>query len=97
MDPIKVDFTQGGSSGKGKGSGKDAYLAPKKAGLKTLISIIGTIIGAAIAYYFMLPPLNFKSTQLYLYLGLVAVIYIALQVVLSGVIAKAEYSEYVKK
>lgn len=97
MDPIKVDFTQGGSSGKGKGSGKDAYLAPKKAGLKTLISIIGTIIGAAIAYYFMLPPLNFKSTQLYLYLGLVAVIYITLQVVLSGVIAKAEYTEYVKK
>ena len=96
MDPIQVDFT-GGSSGSGKGSGKNAYLAPKKAGLKTVISLLGTIIGAAIAYYFMLPPLNFKSTQLYLFLGTVAVIYVALQALLSGLLVKPEYVEYVKK
>ncbi len=97
MDPIQVDFTQGGSSGKGRGSGKDAYLAPKKTGLKTLISLIGTVIGAAIAYYFMLPPMNFKSTQMYLFFGVVAAIYVALQVLLSGVITKPEYTVYVKK
>ena len=96
MDPIQVDFT-GGSSGKGKGSGKDAYLAPKKAGLKTLISLIGTVIGAAIAYYFMLPPMNFKSTQMYLFFGVVAAIYVALQALLSGILAKPEYGAYVKK
>lgn len=97
MEPIKVDFTGGSGAGKGKGSGKDAYLSPSKAGLKTVISIIGTVIGAAIAYYFMLPPLNFKSTELYLFLGIVALIYLALQVVLSGVIKKPEYTQYVKK
>ena len=97
MDPIQVDFTQGGSSGKGRGSGKDAYLAPKKTGLKLLISLVGTVIGAAIAYYFMLPAMNFKSMEMYLFFGVVAVIYVALQVLLSGVIAKPEYTVYVKK
>ena len=97
MDPIKVDFSQSGSSGNSKGSGKDAYLAPDKAGTKTLIAIIGTIIGALIAYYFMLPPMNFKSTQMYLYFGVVAIIYVALQALLSGLISKPEYTVYVKK
>lgn len=96
MDPIKVDFTSGGN-GSGKGSGKDAYLVPNKAGLKTLISLIGTVVGAAIAYYFMLPPLNFKSTELYLFLGVVAAIYLVLQVLLSGLITKPEYGAYIKK
>ena len=97
MEPIKVDFTGGNGGGKGKGSGKDAYLTPAKAGLKTVISVIGTLIGAVIAYYFMLPPLNFKSTELYFFLGVVAVIYVVLQVLLSGVIMKPEYTKYVKK
>lgn len=97
MEPIKVDFTGGNGAGKGKGSGKDAYLSPSKAGLKTVISVIGTVIGAVVAYYFMLPPLNFKSTELYFFLGIVAVIYLAFQVVLSGVIMKPEYTKYVKK
>lgn len=97
MEPIKVDFTGGNGAGKGKGSGKDAYLSPAKAGLKTVISIIGTIIGAAVAYYFMLPPLNFKSTELYFYFGVVAAIYVAFQVLLSGIILKPEYTQYVKK
>lgn len=97
MEPIKVDFTGGNGAGKGKGSGKDAYLSPSKAGLKTVISVIGTVIGAVVAYYFMLPPLSFKSTELYFFLGIVAVIYLAFQVVLSGVIMKPEYTKYVKK
>ncbi|MCM1365509.1 MAG: CvpA family protein [Faecalibacterium sp.] len=97
MEPIKVDFTGKGGSDKGKGSGNNAYLAPSKSGLKTIISIVGTIIGALIAYYFMLPALNFKSTELYMFLGLIAVIYIALNVLLSGAIFKPEYTEYAKK
>ncbi len=95
MDPIKVDFT--GKDGAGKGSGKTAYLAPKKAGVKLIISIIGTVIGAAIAYYFMLPPLNFKSTDTYMYLGTVAAIFIGLMMVTSGAYIKPEYTEYVKR
>lgn len=97
MEPIKVDFTGGNGAGKGKGSGKDAYLSPAKSGIKTILAVVGTIIGAVVAYYFMLPPLNFKSTEFYFFLGVVAAIYIVLQVLLSGVIAKPEYTKYVKK
>ena len=95
MEPIKVDFT--GNGGNGKGTGKNAYLVPKKAGLKMLISIIGTIIGGAIAYYFMLPPLNFKSTDTYMFLGTVLAIFVALLFVTSSAHIKPEYTPYVKK
>ncbi len=95
MDPIKVDFT--GGKGESRGSGKAAYLVPKKAGLKLIISIIGTVIGAVVAYYFMLPPMNFKSTDTYMYFGVVAAIFIALLNITSGAMIKPEYTEYVKK
>ncbi len=95
MDPIKVDFT--GGKGESKGSGKSAYLVPKKAGLKLIISIIGTVIGAVVAYYFMLPPMNFKSTDTYMYFGVVAAIFVGLLNITSGAMIKPEYTEYVKK
>ena len=95
MEPIRVDFT--GNGGSGKGSGKNAYLVPKKAGLKMLISIIGTIIGGAIAYYFMLPPLNFKSTDTYMFLGTVIAIFVVLLFITSSAHIKPEYVPYVKK
>lgn len=95
MEPIKVDFTGNGDSSKGRGKG--AYLAPEKAGLKLIISIIGTIIGAAVAYYFMLPPLNFKSTDTYMYFGVVAAMFIGFLFVTSAAFIKPEYTEYVKR
>lgn len=95
MEPIQVDFTGGGDNT--KGTGKSAYLVPEKSGLKIIISIIGTIIGGAIAYYFMLPPLNFKSTDTYMFIGIVAAIFIGLLTVTSGAMLKPEYTEYVKK
>ncbi len=95
MEPIKVDFTGGGDST--KGTGKSAYLIPEKSGLKIIISLIGTVIGAFVTYYFMLPPLNFKSTDTYMYFGIVAAIFIGLLFVLSGAFIKPEYTEYVKK
>ncbi len=95
MDPIKVDFT--GGKGESKGSGKAAYLVPKKAGLKLIISIIGTVIGAVVAYYFMLPPMNFKSTDTYMYFGVVAAIFVGLLNITSGAMMKPEYTEYVKR
>ncbi len=95
MEPIKVDFTGGGDNT--KGTGKNAYLIPEKSGLKLIISIIGTVIGAAIAYYFMLPPLNFKSTDTYMFIGVVAAIFVGLLFVTSGAFIKPEYTEYVKR
>ncbi len=97
MEPIKVDFSGNGGTGKSKGSGKTAYLAPDKAGLRLIICIIGTVIGAAIAYYFMLPPMNFKSTDTYMYFGVVLAIFVGLLTVVSGAMMKPEYTEYVKK
>lgn len=95
MEPIKVDFT--GKDGASKGSGKAAYLVPKNAGVKMIINIIGTIIGAVVAYYFMLPPMNFKSTDTYMYLGIVAAIFIGLTAITSGAALRPEYTEYAKK
>ena len=95
MEPIKVDFT--GKGGDSKGSGKAAYLIPEKAGLKILLSVVGTVIAAAVVYYFMLPPLNFKSTDTYMYLGTVAVIFMGLLFFFCGAFIKPEYAEYVKK
>ncbi len=95
MEPIKVDFT--GKGGASKGSGKTAYLVPKNAGIKMIINIVGTVIGAAVAYYFMLPPMNFKSTDMYMYFGIVAAIFIGLTSVTSGAALSPEYTEYAKK
>lgn len=95
MEPIKVDFT--GKDGKGKGSGKDAYLAPKNSVKKLIISIVGTLIGAFITYYFMLPPINFKSIDTYIYFGIVAIIFIALTFITSDALRCPEYVPYVKK
>ncbi len=95
MEPIKVDFT--GKDGASKGSGKAAYLVPKNAGVKMIINIIGTVIGAVVAYYFMLPPMNFKSTDMYIYFGAVAAIFIGLTAITSGAALSPEYTEYAKK
>ncbi len=95
MEPIKVDFTGNGSNERGRG--KNAYLVPEKSVLKLAICLIGTIIGGAIAYYFMLPPLNFKSTDTYMFLGTVIAIFMALLFVTSGAYLKPEYVPYVKK
>lgn len=92
MEPIKVDFT--GGSGKGSGKGKDAHLVPEKAGLKLIIRIVGTVLGAVIAYYFMLPPFNIKSIDMYIYFAAVAGIYVGLTFLFSP---QPEYTAYVKK
>ena len=95
MEPIKVDFT--GNGGNERGAGKNAYLVPDKSAVKIIISLIGTIIGGAIAYYFMLPPLNFKSTDTYAFLATVIAIFVGLLFVTSGAYLKPEYVPYVKK
>lgn len=91
MDPIKVDFQKKGVSK------KDIIIPPEKAGLKTVICIIGTLLVAAIAYYIMLPPLNFKAMEFYLYIGLVFVSYIILTALTCGLMNKPEYSPYVRR
>ena len=96
MEPIKVDFT-GGNGGSERGSGKTAYLVPAKSGLKIILSLIITIIGGAIAYYFMLPAINFKSMDFYTFIGTLLLIFVGSLAVLSGAIMKPEYTPYIKK
>lgn len=90
MDPIKVDFS-------GKGKPKEVVIPPEKKVLKIIICIITTIIGAGIAYYFMLPALNFKAIELYYFVAVVIAIYVVMTFITSKAFAKPEYIPYVKK
>lgn len=98
MDPINVDFTHG----KGDNSNKntpvsDVYIPPKNAKKKIAINIILTVIFAAVAYYLMIPALNFKAIEFYMYIAFVCLIYLGLTVFTSKLALHPEYTPYVKK
>ena len=93
MDPIKVDFSNGGK----KKSVKDVLIPPEKAGLKIVINIVVTLLTAVIAYYFMLPPMNLQSYDFYIYWAVVLASYVISAFVTSGAFAKPEYVPYVKR
>ena len=86
MDPIKVDFTKKKDDG--------IIIKPAKAGLKIFLNILITLVGAGIAYYIMLPPMNFKSTDMYIFFVIVALIYVAAAAITSGALRKGEYIPY---
>jgi len=92
MDPIKVDFSK-----KDKGRQKEIVIPPEKAGLKKIISLILTVVTAFVAFYIMLPPLNPKAYELYMYIGLVAASYVVWNGLLTKVMARPEYTSYVKQ
>lgn len=91
MDPIKVDFS------KKDGGRKEIVIPPEKAALKIVISLIGMVATAFIAFYVMLPPLNFKSYDFYLYIGIVAASYVVINGILANVMNKPEYVPYIKR
>lgn len=95
-DPIRVDFSDKGK-GRGNSSTKEVYIPPEKAGLKIVLSIIITIIGGAIAYYIMLPPMNFGALEFYTFWAIVAAIFIGANFLLSKAFIRPEYIPYVKK
>ena len=90
MDPIKVDFS-------GKGRPKEVVIPPDKKVLKIIISLIVTIIGGAVAYYMMLPALNFKSLDFYYFIAVVIAIYVGMIFLTSKAFIKPEYITYVKR
>ncbi len=92
MDPIKVDFSK-----KDGGRKKDIVIPPEKAGLKIALSALCTIIFAAVAFYVMLPAVNFKSYDFYLYLGSIAAAYVVFNGLFANVMGKPEYVPFVKK
>ncbi|HHU85070.1 MAG TPA: CvpA family protein [Clostridiales bacterium] len=92
MEPIKVDFSKSGSKGS-----KSAYIVPDKSGLKIVLSIILTIVTAAVAYYFMLPALNFKSYDFYMYVAIILGAYVIWNGLFARVLTRPEYVPYVKR
>lgn len=90
MDPINVDFS-------GKGNKKTASVTPPgSTAKKIIVSLVVTVIVAAAAYYFMLPALNFKAIEMYLYIGVILVTFIASFGIVSKAYFRPEYMEYAK-
>lgn len=87
MDPINVDF--GGKNVKSVEPGGSTLK-------RVLISLVLTLVVAAVAYYFMLPALNFKAIELYVYIAVVLVAYIGIFGIVSKAYFRPEYMEYAK-
>lgn len=87
MDPINVDF----------GGNTVVPETPKGSTAKrVIISLILTLVVGAIAYYAMLPALNFKAIELYIYIGMLFVVYIGIFGMASKAYFRPEYMEYAK-
>ncbi len=87
MDPINVDF----------GNKSVVPETPKGSTWKKVVaSLLVSLVVAGVAYYFMLPALNFKAMELYIYLGVVIMSYIAAFGVFSKAYFRPEYMEYAK-
>lgn len=98
MDPINVDFTGGGAAEDGKKStGADMFIPPENAGRKIIINLILTLILGAGLYYLMIPALNFKAVEIYLYIVFVVMIYLLLTILSTKLFAKPEYGPYVRR
>lgn len=98
MEPINVDFTHGkDDDGNGNIPVSDVYIPPRNAKKKIIINLILTAIFAAVTYYFMIPALNFKAIELYMYIAFICLIYIGLTVLSCKVAIHPEYQSYVKK
>lgn len=87
MDPINVDF-----------GGKTVMPETPKGSTvkKVIVSLILTLVVGAIVYYAMLPALNFKAIELYIYIGMLLVVYIGIFGVASRAYFRPEYMEYAK-
>lgn len=92
MDPIKVDFSK-----KDSGRKKDIVIPPEKAALKIVLSLLCSAVFAVVLFYFMLPALNFKAYDLYIYIGAVAASYVVFNAIFANVFGKPEYVPYVKR
>ncbi len=87
MDPINVDF----------GNKSVMPETPKGSTIKrVIVSLLLTFVVGAVAYYFMLPPLNFKAMELYIYIAVILISYIGIFGVLSQAYFRPEYMEYAK-
>lgn len=83
MKPIKVDF--GGKKKKNVSAGK-----------RVAISLVITLVISAVLYYVMLPAINFKAIDMYIWLGFSILIFIGLFGLSAGAYSRPERMEAAK-
>ncbi|MCL2446855.1 MAG: hypothetical protein FWD06_08845 [Oscillospiraceae bacterium] len=84
----------------GKGGGKRrraVVIPPMKAGLRIALSLVGTLLTAIIAFFFMMPAINFRAPEFYGYLLIVVVSFVVLLYLLSNAAKQAEFMPWVKR
>lgn len=91
MGNINFDFI------KNMQGNEDVYAPPTDTKKKTVISLILTVLIGAVQFYCMVPALNFKSSEFYVFVFSLLGIFMAVNVLLSKVFMAPEYIPYVKK
>ncbi len=75
----------------------DAVVKPEKVWLRLLISAVLTIIAGGIVYYMMLPALNFKDVNMYIFVMVLIVLFMVFFALACKANKKIERREYIKK
>lgn len=75
----------------------DVVVKPPKVGLRLLLSALFTIIAGGIAYYLMLPALNFHDSQMYSFIIILIALFMLFFAMLCKANKKIERREYIKK
>lgn len=75
----------------------EVVVKPPKLALNLILSFLLTVVIGAGAYYMMLPALNFKTTDIYVFVILLIVAFMLVFSALIGANKKIERREYVKK
>lgn len=75
----------------------DVVVKPEKVWLWLLISAVLTIIAGGIVYYMMLPALNFKDVNMYIFIMVLIVLFMVFFALACKANKKIERREYIKK
>ena len=75
----------------------DVVVKPEKVWLRLLISAVLTIIAGGIVYYMMLPALNFKDVNMYIFMMVLIVLFMVFFALACKANKKIERREYIKK
>lgn len=75
----------------------DVVVKPEKVWLRLLISAVLTIIAGGVVYYMMLPAINFKDVNMYMFLIALIVLFMVFFALACKANKKIERREYIKK
>lgn len=75
----------------------EAVITPDKMPLRIFLAILATALSGGVAYYFMLPVINFKSVDFYEFILLLIALFVFFFGLFCNAHKKVERKEYVKK